>query len=150
MMTNFWNPWSIFDELDRSVFDVASRSRWPEFDIEDTDDETVLTADVPGMTADDIDVTIQDQHLIVRGERKANPNLVRRNRYYGAFERRFRLGDGYDEDGVTAQIANGELTIHVAKAARAKPRKIKLTSGVVEKVKGLLGGHKDKDSKSAA
>ena len=56
-MQTFWNPWSIFDELERSIFDTASSPEWPQFDIEDTDDETVLTADLPGMTEDDLEVT---------------------------------------------------------------------------------------------
>ena len=50
-----------------------------------------------------------------------------------------------DPDQVTAHIANGELTIRLEKAAKAKPRRIKLTSGgIAAKVKGLLGGDKDK------
>ena len=42
-MQTFWSPWSIFDELERSIFNTASSPEWPQFDIEDTDDETVLT-----------------------------------------------------------------------------------------------------------
>ena len=149
MMTSYWNPWSLFDDLERSMFDVSSSARWPQFDAEDTEDETVLSADVPGMTEEDLDITVVGNELVVRGERKPKPN-VRRSRFYGAFERRFRIGDGYDHDRISAHVANGELTIRLAKAAKAKPRKISLTSGMVSKVKGLLGGNKEKDSKSAA
>ena len=145
MQTHLWNPWSIFDELERSMFALGS-SEWPQFDIEDTDDETVLTADLPGMSEDDIDVTMRAPYLVVRGERKAKDGrYIRRTRIHGAFERRFWIGDGYDPDHVSAQIANGELTIRLAKATQAKPRRIKLTSGIAAKVKGLLGGDKDKD-----
>jgi len=86
----------------------------------------------------------------VRGERKAKEgHYVRRARFHGAFERKFRIGEGYDPDRVTAHIANGELTIRLEKAAKARPRRIKLTSGgIAAKVKGLLGG--DKDQKQAA
>lgn len=146
-MISYWNPWSIFDELERSMRAASSSTTWPQFDIADTEDETYLTADVPGMTEDDIEVTVAGQYLTVRGERKPRHGFQRR---HGAFERRFFIGDGYDQDGVEAHIANGELTITLAKAAKAKPRKIKLTTGVMSKVKGLLGGHKDKDAKSAA
>ena len=142
MQTYLWNPWSIFDELERSMF-AAGSSEWPQFDIEDTDDETVLSADVPGLGEDDIDVTVSGPYLVVRGERKAkNGRYLRRARFHGAFERKFWLGDGYDPEHVTAQIANGELTIRLEKAAKAKPRKIKLTTGIAAKVKGLLGGDK--------
>lgn len=145
-----WNPWSIFDELERSMF-VTGSSTWPPFDIEDTDDETVLSADLPGMSEDDIEVTVSAPYLVVRGERKPKTHegrYLRRARFLGAFERRFWIGEQYDPDRVTAHLANGELTIRLEKAARAKPRRIKLASGILSRVKGLLDG--DKENKQAA
>ena len=149
MQTYLWNPWSLFDELERSIF-AAGSPEWPQFDIEDTDDETVLSADLPGMSEEDIEVTVSGPCLLVRGERKPKEgHYLRRARFHGAFERRFWIGEGYDPDHVTAHIANGELTIRLEKAAKARPRRIKLTSGgIAAKVKGLLGG--DKDKKQAA
>ena len=144
MQTYLWNPWSIFDELERSMF-AAGSSEWPQFDIEDTDDETVLSADLPGMGEDDIEVTVSAPYLVVRGERKIKQGrYLRPARHYGAFERRFWIGEGYDPDHVTAHIANGELTIWLEKAAKAKPRRIKLTSGIAARVKRLLGGDREK------
>jgi HSP20 family protein len=145
MQTYLWNPWSVLDELDRWMF-AAGPSAWPQFDIEDNEDETVLRADLPGMAEDDVEVTVGAPYLVVRGERKAKEGRhVRRARFRGAFERRFWIGDSYDPDRVVAQIANGELTIRLEKAAKAKPRRIKLTSGgLAAKVRGLLGGDKDK------
>ena len=64
--------------------------------------------------------------------------------FYGAFQRRFRIDGSYDPEHVTAHIANGELTIRLEKTARAKPRRIKLTSGLAAKVKGLLTSDKDR------
>lgn len=146
MQTYLWNPWSIFDELERSVF-AAGAPSWPQFDIADSDDETVLTADLPGLGEDDIEVTVTDQHLVVRGERKPGEGrYVRRARFYGSFERRFQLGAQYDSEHVTAHIANGELTIRLPKAAKARPRRVKLTTGLAAKVKGLLGGDKEKQA----
>ena len=144
MQTYFWNPWSLFDELERSR--TAGSSEWPTFDIEDTDDATVLTADLPGMTQDDVEITVNAPHLIVRGERKPKQgNYVRRARFHGAFERTFTIGDTYDLDRVSAQLADGVLTIRLEKAAKAKPRRIKLENGGLgAKVKGLLGVDKDK------
>ena len=148
MQTYLWNPWSIFDELERSMF-AAGSSEWPQFDIDDTDDATVLVADLPGLGEDDVDVTVSGPYLIVRGERKPRDGRTARRARFGAFERRLWIGDGYDADRITAHIANGELTIRLEKAARARPRRIKLTSGgLAAKVKGLLGG--DKDKKQAA
>jgi HSP20 family protein len=146
MQTYLWNPWSLFDELERSMF-ASGSAEWPQFDIEDTDDETVLSADLPGLSEDDIEVTVRAPYLVVRGQRKAKEGrYLRRARFTGMFERRFWIGEGYDPDRITAHIANGELTIRLEKAATAKPRRIKLTSGgIAAKVKGLLGGDKDND-----
>jgi HSP20 family protein len=145
MQTYLWNPWSIFDELERSRFDAVSSPEWPQFDIEDTDDETVLTADLPGMGEDDVEITVVGREMVVRGERKPrDARYIQRRRFTGSFERRFWIGDSYDPDHVTAHIANGELTIRLEKTARARPHRIKLTSGLAAKVKGLLTSDRDK------
>ena len=144
MQSYLWNPWSVFDELERSMFATSSAS-WPQFDIEDNDDETILSADMPGMTDDDIDVTVRGQYVKIRGERKPKSgHYVRRARFHGTFERTFYIGDQYDLDHVDAHLVNGELTIRLRKAAKAKPRRIKLTSGIAAKVRGLLGVEKEK------
>lgn len=139
----YWNSGSLYDELDRAFSEIRSSSEGPAFDIEDDEDATTLTADLPGMTADDIEVTVSAPMLIVRGERRVKDgHFVRRNRWHGSFERRFRLGDGHDLDDIKAHVADGVLTVRLAKTAKMKPRRIKLTGGVVEKVKGLLSGEK--------
>ena len=146
MQTRLWNPWSIFDELERTVFAAAGSQEWPVFDIEDTEDTTTLIADLPGMTDNDLELTITGSTLTVRGERKVKEGrYVSRRRFTGEFERQFQIGEGYDLEDVQARIAHGVLTITLSKAEKAKPRRIKLASGVVEKVKGLLSGDKDKD-----
>lgn len=68
----------------------------------------------------------------------------------GAFEKQFRIGEGYALDDIQARIADGVLTITLPKAEKAKPRRIKLASGIVEKVKGLLSGDREKDMRPAA
>lgn len=161
MQTYLWNPWSMFDEFECAMFSAPGSPEWPVFDIEDADDATTLTADLPGMTEDDIDVMVAGSMLTVRGERKAKDGrYLERRRFRGAFEQQFRLGDGYDLDAVSAHLASGVLTITLAKAAKAKPRRIKLAprlgtghvtglaTGVVDKLKGLFAG--DKDKKQAA
>lgn len=148
MLARYWNPWSIFDELDRAMHFTAGSSEWPKFEVEDSEDETILTADVPGMTIDDLEVTVAGQVLTIHGERK-----VKHGRLAGrslTFERRFSVGDTYDLDDVRAHVQDGVLTLALPKAARAKPRRIKLTSGVVDKVKGFLTGGKDKEKREAA
>jgi HSP20 family protein len=126
-------------------------SEWPQFDIEDSEDETILIADLPGLRDEDVDITVRSPLLIVRGERKiGSGQYLRRRRFYGSFERQFHLGDAYDLDNVEANLTDGVLRIRLAKAAKAKPQRIKLTSGVVDKVKGLLGGKKGPKEDHAA
>ena len=159
MQTFLWNSWSLFDELERSML-AAGSSEWPQFAVEDADDETVLNVDVPGMSEADVEVTVSGPYLLVRGERKAKEGHYRRRaRLHGAFECRFWIGERYEPNRISAHIANGELTIRLGKVANGKPRRIKLTSGgIAAKVKGLLGGDKgdkgdkdkDKDEDQAA
>jgi len=125
MHTYYWNPWSM---LDRTV------PAWPMFEVEEADDTTTLTADVPGMRDSDIEVTIVGPNLIVRGERRKSDQVIR------SFERRLWIGEQYDPDHIEGAVADGVLTIRLAKSARMKPRRIKLASTLVDKVKGLLTG----------
>lgn len=146
MQTYLWNPWSIFDELERTL-PAAGSPEWPQFDIEDTEHEAVLTADVPGMSEDDIEITVAGHELVVSGTRKPRDGRhVHRGRFHGSFQRRFFLDDRYDPDQVSAHIAHGELTIRIAKTARARPRRVKLTSGIAAKVKGLLSSDRDRSA----
>jgi HSP20 family protein len=127
MQMSYWNPWSMFDQLEAPA--------WPRFEIEESDDATLLLADVPGMREDDVEVTVAGPHLIVRGSR------TRRNTGTRSFERRFWIGESYDTDQISGAVADGVLTIQLPKAARMKPRKVKL-GGLFDKVKGLLAGDK--------
>ena len=134
-----WNPFSLFDQLERVTLGTNDWFDWPRFDSEETDDELLLTADMPGMADDDVEVTVAGSMLIIRGERK--PSARARRRPYGSFERRFKIADGFDLDHVEADLAQGVLTIRVPKLPKAKPRRIKLSSGgMLDKVKGLLAG----------
>lgn len=135
-----WNPFALFDQLERDAF--GNRFDGPAFDSEETDDELLLTADLPGMSDEDVEVTVSGSMLIVRGERKPS-----RRRPYGTFERRFRIAEDFDLEGVEAELAHGVLAIRIPKLPKAKPRRVKLVSGgggggVLGKVKGLLGGDK--------
>ena len=151
MHTQFWNPLSIFDQLQRPVPHAAGSHEWPVFDIEDNNEQTILIADVPGMTDDDIELTIVGSTLTVCGERKAKDGrYVSRRRFAGTFEKQFRIGEGYDLNDVHARIANGVLTITLSKAEQEKPRRIKVASGVVDKVKGVLLGDKERSKQPSA
>jgi HSP20 family protein len=134
-----WNPFSMLEQLERAAFGSGLWLDWPAFDVDDDEAATILSADLPGMRDEDIDVSVSGSILTVRGERKPS-GLSRRP--HGTFERQFRLADGYDLDAISAQLTDGVLTIRLPKTERARPRRIKLSAPrrMVDKVKGLLGG----------
>src|ERR1700738_758231 len=95
---------------------------WPQIDIDETDKEVQITAELPGLDEKDISLEITNGVLSISGEKKTElEDKARRfsERYYGRFERRIPLED-VDEDKVSAAFKNGVLTITVPKSAEAK------------------------------
>jgi HSP20 family protein len=95
---------------------------WPQIDIDETDKEVRITAELPGLDEKDVSLEIAHGVLSIAGEKKSeSEDNARRfsERYYGRFERRIPLED-VDEDKVSATFKNGVLTITVPKSAEAK------------------------------
>ena len=97
----------------------------PRLDLSETGEEFRITADVPGMTEDDIELTVSDNHLAISGERSHEEtaheeDFVRRERSYGMFHRRVPLPDGIDRDNISATFNNGVLKIEIPKTEEAK------------------------------
>jgi HSP20 family protein len=95
---------------------------WPQIDIDETDKEVRITAELPGLDEKDVSLEIANGVLSISGEKKTeSEDKARRfsERYYGRFERRIPLQD-VDEDKVSAAFKKGVLTIAVPKSAEAK------------------------------
>ena len=95
---------------------------WPQIDIDDTDKEVRITAELPGLDEKDVSLELNNGVLSISGEKKSeSEDKARRfsERYYGRFERRIAL-EGVDEDKVSAAFKNGVLTITAPKSAEAK------------------------------
>jgi HSP20 family protein len=139
-----WNPFSLLQELDAMLdsFSPAASTTWPSLDVVDRDDEVVVTADLPGMTQDDVEITMTGPILSIAGRRPVSTNdgarYVRQGRFAGSFARHLQI-EGVDADGVRAELRDGVLEVRLPKDARARPRRIKLGAGVVDKVKSLFG-----------
>ena len=144
-----WNPWSLlsmFDDVERSLRSTGTSTSWPMFDVQDVEDAVILVGDLPGMTEDQVDVTVEGPMLTISGERaRPNGRYLIADRPYGRFARQFRLGPTVDADGIEAQFRDGVLMIRLPKSERARPRKVQLGAGggVVDKVKGLFSRDKD-------
>ncbi len=102
---------------------------WPAADIAKTDDAWTLIVDLPGLTTDDIDLTIEDKVLTLSGERRARHDGVtadRIERVHGRFRRSFNLPGDADAGAVVARFENGVLHITIPKAEAARARKIEI------------------------
>jgi HSP20 family protein len=119
----------MFDDAFRG-FDLApfgsarafDRLSWPQLDIEETDKEVRITAELPGLEEKDVSLDIANGVLSISGEKKSQTEDKDRRlneRYYGRFERRIPL-EGVDEEKASASFKNGVLTIALPKSSKAK------------------------------
>ena len=108
----------------------AATSDWlPPVDIKEETSGFVIHADVPGVDAKDIEVTLEKGVLTIRGQRKTETReekdgLRRVERVSGQFVRRFSLPDTAAQDGVEAKYANGVLEVRIPKQPQVQPRRI--------------------------
>ncbi|HSS64827.1 MAG TPA: Hsp20/alpha crystallin family protein [Gammaproteobacteria bacterium] len=111
----------------------AATSHWaPAVDIKEEQDRYVLRADVPGVESKDIEITMENGVLTIKGERKHEDTQEREGykrveRVYGTFYRRFTLPDTADAEKVSASSQNGVLEVTIPKQEKVQPRKIKVS-----------------------
>ena len=99
----------------------------PLADVEETDDAYVIEVEVPGVDKKDIDISVAGRRVTISGERKEKERvgiLRRRTRSVGQFEYDIQLPGDIDEDGVTASLADGVLSVRVPKASTDRARRI--------------------------
>jgi HSP20 family protein len=106
----------------------------PPVDIYEDEQSIVLKLEVPGIEEKDLDIRVENNVLMVRGERKfeqeeKEENFHRVERRYGSFTRQFTLPNTVDTDNVQADLHNGVLRLRLAKRAEAKPKQIKVGVG---------------------
>lgn len=125
--------WNQFDDLFSDDFLRAARRAprafSPPVDIEETKDGYRLVADVPGVSPEDIEVTVHDGTLVLKGQRKAETRTEeagyrRLERSFGAFQRSFVLPKGVDSEAVSAKVEAGQLFVHIPKPVSQLPRKV--------------------------
>lgn len=140
------NSLSLFDELNRAFHEanqatesdnsVVETSHWaPAVDIKENAGNFTVYADLPGVEPEDIDISMEDGVLTVKGERnfshdEANENYTRTERVSGSFYRRFTLPETADSENITATHKNGVLALSIPKMEKAQPRRIQVTGEV--------------------
>ena len=110
------------------------RTWFPVTDVSETAEELVLRLEVPGLSREDVKLSIERSTLTVRGEKRQettteNENFYRSERSYGAFERSFALPAHVDTEAVKASMENGVLTIRFPRREEAKARPIEIEGG---------------------
>jgi len=135
-----------FRRLFEDVFETFEREfgewpdLWPErrfvpaIDVVEDDDAVILTAEVPGLSRDDLDVTVEDGVLTLKGEKKEEEstrqaNYHRVERRYGRFERRIRLPEYVDADKIDASYKDGVLRLRMPKTEVARAKTIEIKTG---------------------
>ncbi len=134
--------WDLFDVgrqfdwlLGGNIRSPASAGWSPAIDVREHENGFAVTAELPGLKAEDVELKIENGVLSLIGEKKdekeegtegSSRHVIERR--YGRFERSFTLPRGVDTEKVTAKFDDGVLTVTVPKAASAKPKKIAIRS----------------------
>ncbi len=117
----------MFDSFFRDVSTPAtmrgewSGGAWPHVEVSETDKEVKVVAELPGMEQKDVELSLHDGVLTLKGEKRSESDgPLYSERWHGQFQRSLQLGPEVDPEKVNASFKNGELTITLAKRAEAQ------------------------------
>lgn len=139
-----WDPFEDFLTLDEEISDFFGRSwklpalrkgrlaKWsPTTDIAETENEFIVKTELPGLTANDVEVALEGDVLTIKGKREFSDEIKKENyhrieRRYGSFKRSFTLPSNADLESITAKVKEGLLTVRIVKKEIAKPKVIEV------------------------
>ena len=134
----------LFDDVLRGSFSVPSRegqggqggTLMPHIDVSETEKELKIRAELPGVTEKDVEVTLNDDVLTIRGEKKIERTSEQENyhfveRSYGTFQRSLRVPYPVEPDQVQARFEHGVLTVTLPKSEQQRSRRIQVQAGGV-------------------
>ena len=133
-------PWREFDGFENRIgrllgetFGEAETFGWtPSVNVVENEGEMTLTAELPGVAPDEVDIELEANVLTIRGEKrveheeKAEGKFRIYERAYGTFVRSFTLPMTVNAEKIAAEFENGVLTVHMPKTAEARGRRIKV------------------------
>ncbi|GIF98989.1 Hsp20/alpha crystallin family protein [Catellatospora citrea] len=141
-----FDPFRDLDRLAGEAFGAARTPALMPMDCLRTADSIVVRFDMPGIDADSLDVSTENNTLTVRGERhRQDPDdatYLVSERPSGTYRRQLVLGDGLNLERVHADYRDGVLTLTIPVAEKAKPRKIHITRGDTSTAIGTHEGHR--------
>ena len=116
----------MFDDFARNFeLEIPARfsGNWPRVEVNDSESEVKVVAELPGMDQKDIDVSLTEGVLTLKGEKKSQSNGAHYSeRWHGQFQRSLSLGPDVDPDQVNAEMKNGVLTVTAKKRPEAERR----------------------------
>ena len=126
-----WRSLNLFDaffndsRLPAAVGNGSAVNYSPRIDVKESEAAYEISAELPGLEEKDVEITVADGILTLKGEKSAekeeqDDNYYRKERVYGSFERSFRLPDEVEADKVEANFKNGVLTVGLPKSEEAK------------------------------
>jgi len=140
-----YSPWSEFDEVSNRLARLFDDTSWrrsgsgmwsPPVTVEETDDELIFTAELPGMSDENVNIELENDVLTISGEKteqrtegdeERNYHLWERS--YGSFRRSFTLPRAVSGADATAHFDKGVLEVRLPKAPEAKGRRIQISNG---------------------
>ena len=148
-----WRPFSELEEMERRFQDIFGRSflpsvwrriptmemGWaPAIEVFEKEDKFVVKAELPGMTEEDIDISVVGDTLTIKGERKAESEVKEEDYYccersYGSFSRSIAVPSNVDAKKIEASYEDGVLEVSLPKAPEVKPKKIAVSAKKKEK-----------------
>jgi HSP20 family protein len=141
------DPFGSLAQLDRWFGDFSPAAFEPRVDVADRGDAVVITAELPGVDRNDVQIMLEDDYLVISGEKKLErkeeeQGVYRVERAFGSFQRVIPLPDGVDVDRAEARFENGTLTIRLPKveAARSAGRRLDISQSLASSASGTQGG----------
>lgn len=138
-MRNLFNLHSQMEKVFGDLFashegesDMEGTSWMPTVDISEMENGFEIRAELPGVSENDVNVSVTDNRLTIKGEKRQEEEIDgksyhRVERRYGSFQRSFTLPRHVESDGIKAQFTDGVLTLEIPKTEVAKPTEIPIT-----------------------
>ena len=133
---NLWEPANVFRNFANAfpgVFDsdAAETNRSPKVDIFDDGANFVLSAELPGVTKEDLEIDVKDNRLTIKGEKKLEnktekEGYLRVERSYGVFERTFFLDENVDRENIKADYKDGVLRLTLPRKQDEPSKKVEV------------------------
>lgn len=122
----------IMDEFFNDAVNARRDSFVPSIDISETDNQFLISAELPGMEKDDIDISLENNRLAITGERsfeneEKGKTFHRIETQYGSFERSFQLPDNVDQESIQATYEDGLLNITIDKSEDKVKKQIEIS-----------------------